>query len=188
MAADAKTRMIEGALAMLATQGLQGASFADILKASGAPRGSVYHHFPGGKNQLVAAAIEVARTRALEYVEQAAGGSALDITKRFIDMWRKLLTRSELRAGCSVLAVAIAAETPELRAVAGTIFRDWRARLARLLAKGGLGKKDATRFAATLIAATEGAVALSRAEQSLEPLELTASMLVDQVTRLMRPA
>ena len=102
-------------------------------------------------------------------------------------MWRKILLRSDLKAGCSVLAVAVAAETPELRAVAGTIFREWRGRLAALLVRGGVGKKDATRFAAALISATEGAVALSRAEQSLEPLDLTESMLVDQVTRLTRP-
>lgn len=186
MAQDAKTKMIESALAMLATQGLQGASFADILKHSGAPRGSVYHHFPGGKNELVAAAIRLASERALAYVEQEKDATPAAVTSRFIDMWRKLLTRSELRAGCSVLAVAVAADNPELRAVAGEIFKSWRARLTKLFVRGGMPKKDATRFAATLIAATEGAVALCRAEQSLEPLELTEAMM-SRLVLLMRP-
>jgi TetR/AcrR family transcriptional repressor of lmrAB and yxaGH operons len=186
MGTDAKTRMIESAMAMLATRGLQGASFSEVIEHSGAPRGSLYHHFPGGKSELVAAAIALASERALAFVERSAGASAIEVTMVFLQMWRGVLTRSHFEAGCSVLAVAVAADTPELRERAARIFREWRARLAALLRQGGLHTSDAKRFAATLIAASEGAVALSRAEKSLEPFDLTAAMLIDQVEHLAR--
>jgi AcrR family transcriptional regulator len=155
-----------------------------VLEHSGAPRGSVYHHFPGGKNELVAAAMAYASDRALAVVNRKAGAPAREVTAAFLQMWRDVLTRSNLQAGCSVLAVAVAADTPELRDAAAEVFRAWRKHLASLLQQGGLGKGPARRFAATLIAASEGAVALSRAEKSLEPFELTAAMLLEQVDRL----
>ncbi|HAM27085.1 MAG TPA: TetR/AcrR family transcriptional regulator, partial [Microbacteriaceae bacterium] len=45
--------MAEGAALLLAKHGLQGTSFSEVLELTGAPRGSVYHHFPNGKNQLI---------------------------------------------------------------------------------------------------------------------------------------
>ena len=181
---DPKQRMIDSAIVMLATRGLQGTSFSEVLEHSGAPRGSVYHHFPGGKTELVAAAIDHASARALAFVEGDGEASAREITARFLQMWRKVLEASKLEAGCSVLAVGIAADTAELRERAGSVFRRWRTRLADLLHRGGLSPERAKRFAATLIAASEGAVAVSRAEKDLEAFDLTAAMLLEQVDRL----
>ncbi len=186
MASDPKRRMIESAMYMLATRGLQGTSFSEVLEHSGAPRGSVYHHFPGGKTDLVVAAIEHASERALAFVESRKGAGAREVAATFLQMWRGVLSSSNLEAGCSVLAVAIGADVPELRESAARVFRAWRARMAVLLQKGGLRRDDAKRFAATLIAASEGAVALSRAEKSLEPFELTAAMLLEQVDTLLQ--
>ena len=186
MSSDAKKKMIQSAMVMLATRGLQGTSFSEVLEHSGAPRGSVYHHFPGGKTQLVDEALQYASERALKAVELSPGASARDVTQSFVSLWRSVLTRSGLEAGCSVLAVAVAADTAELRARAASIFREWRKRLARALERGGLKKTDAARFAATLVAATEGAVAVARAEKSLEPFELVAAQLLSQVEQLTR--
>jgi AcrR family transcriptional regulator len=183
MSSDAKRKMIQSAVVMLATKGLQATSFSELLAHSGAPRGSVYHHFPGGKAQLVNEALQYASERALRALEQA-GSSAKDVTTAFLDMWRTVLVKSKFEAGCSVLAVAVAADTPELRARAADIFREWRKRLARLLEHGGLKKGAAVRFAATLVAASEGAVAVARAEKDLEPFELVAAQLLAQVDAL----
>jgi len=60
MARDTRQKMIERAAILLAQKGLQGASFSEVLEASGAPRGSLYHHFPGGKDELVLAAVALA--------------------------------------------------------------------------------------------------------------------------------
>jgi len=70
---DVRTTMIDGAVRRLATHGVEGTSFAEVLAATGAPRGSVYHHFPGGKTELLHAALDLASERAL------AAGRALDV-------------------------------------------------------------------------------------------------------------
>jgi TetR/AcrR family transcriptional regulator, lmrAB and yxaGH operons repressor len=184
MADDPKQRMISSALQLLASRGLQAASFSEVLDRSGAPRGSVYHHFPNGKDQLVAAALELAGGRAVAFMEAQAGASARDVTSIFLQQWRDALTRSQFEAGCSVLAVAVATDSAALRTQTADIFRTWRALLARLLHQGGLAERDATAFAATLIAGAEGAVVLARAEHSLEPFELVVAQLLEQVERL----
>jgi TetR/AcrR family transcriptional repressor of lmrAB and yxaGH operons len=169
--------MVESAVTLLAVRGLQGTAFSDVLARSGAPRGSIYHHFPGGKDQLVEAAIELSGARALKALEDIAGASPKAVTERFITLWRDVLERSRLRAGCAVLAVTVATDSPDLLSHAATIFRTWRERLAELYVAGGVTPTDAERLAATVIAATEGAVVVSRAEQRLEPFELVAEQL-----------
>jgi AcrR family transcriptional regulator len=171
--------MVDGAVRLLAQQGLQATSFAEVLQLTGAPRGSIYHHFPGGKDQLVAAAVEAAGKRAIGVLDGLAGSTPEQITATFLGLWRLLLERSGNTAGCAVLAVTVATRSEELVDQAGKVFRAWRARLAELLAVGGL--PDATAFAATLVAASEGAVVMARAERSLEPFDAVAGYLLAQV-------
>ncbi len=184
MAAGSRARMIEGAALLLAKRGLQETSFSEVLKLTGAPRGSIYHHFPDGKDQLVAAAVDLAGARATELIERSAGSPASEVARLFLEAWRQVLLRSELTAGCSVLAVTVATDSPQLLEHAATVFRAWRARLGELLEQGGLDRPDARRFAAALIAGAEGAVVLSRAEQSMEPFELVSEQLMLQVSAL----
>src|SRR5258708_13632467 len=114
MAHDSKEQMVEGAIQLLATKGLQATSFSEVLALTGAPRGSIYHHFPKGKNQLIAAALDLASQRTLALIETKRGESARAITEFFLDLWRRLLVHSEFQVGCSVLAVAISASSHEL--------------------------------------------------------------------------
>jgi AcrR family transcriptional regulator len=181
MAGDVRERMIGGAVRLLAQQGLQGTSFAEVLQLTGAPRGSIYHHFPGGKNQLVTAALDAAGEHALTVLNGLAGAPAERVTESFLGLWRLLLERTDCRMGCAVLAVTVAADSPDLLTKAGTVFRTWRARLAELLEQGGSTPAFAAAFAVTLIAAAEGAVVLSRAERSIEPFDTVAAYLLDQV-------
>jgi TetR/AcrR family transcriptional regulator, lmrAB and yxaGH operons repressor len=176
MASNARDRMIEGAAILLAKNGLQATSFSEVLDYTGAPRGSIYHHFPGGKEQLIDAAIDLAGGRAVGAMQQWHGLTAVEVTERFLNLWRSVLSHSSMTAGCAVLAVTIATDSPDLLAHAATIFRDWRHGLTELFVAAGM--RDAERFATTLIAATEGAVVLARAEQSMEPFELVATELV----------
>jgi AcrR family transcriptional regulator len=184
MAGDVRDRMIDGAIRLLAQQGLQATSFAEVLELTCAPRGSVYHHFPGGKDQLVGAAVDRAGARALQTLDGKQGVSAEELTAVFLGLWRELLVRSQCGAGCAVLAVTVGTDSPELLQHARTVFRSWRGQLAELFEQSGLSAKQAAQFAATLVAASEGAVVLARAEQSLEPFELVAGQLLDQVHTL----
>jgi AcrR family transcriptional regulator len=171
--------MIESAVTLLAIRGLQGTAFSDVLERSGAPRGSIYHHFPDGKDQLVDAAIELAGEHALRVLDAVEGAPPVEVTRYFLELWRQVLTRSNLRAGCAVLAVTVATDSPDLLDHAASVFRAWRGRLAALYVEGGVAPTEATRFAATLVAASEGAVVISRAERSLDTFETVAAQLVE---------
>jgi TetR/AcrR family transcriptional repressor of lmrAB and yxaGH operons len=184
MARGVRERMVASAVDLLARRGLQATSFSEVLEHSGAPRGSVYHHFPDGKEQLIGSALDAAGGRAIELLGQKAGGSAEEITAWFLHIWREVLIRGKFEARCDVLAVAVAADSPELLGQTARVFRTWRRRLAELLEQGGLRAVDAQRFAAVLVASSEGAVVLARAELSLEPFDLVAEQLVHQVRAL----
>jgi len=188
MAKGVRERMVASAVSLLARRGLQSTSFSEVLEDSGAPRGSVYHHFPRGKDQMIGSALDAAGDRAIELLDRKAGAPAEEITTWFLHIWREVLIRGRFEAGCAVLAVAVAADSPELLNQTARVFRTWRRRLAELLDQGGLQAADAARFAAVLVASSEGAVVLARAEQSLEPFDLVAEQLVDQVRTLSHKA
>jgi TetR/AcrR family transcriptional repressor of lmrAB and yxaGH operons len=188
MARGVRQRMVASAVNLLARRGLQATSFSEVLEHSGAPRGSVYHHFPGGKDQMIGSALDAAGAVAIELLDRKAGAPAEEIASWFLHIWREVLIRGKFEAGCAVLAVAVAADSPELLDQTAHVFRMWRRRLAELLGQGGLRAEDAQRFAAVLVASSEGAVVLARAEQSLEPFDLVAEQLVDQVRALSRVA
>jgi TetR/AcrR family transcriptional regulator, lmrAB and yxaGH operons repressor len=122
----------------------------------------------------------------VSYFSPREGASPEEVTDLFLRLWRGILLRFEFKAGCAVVAVTVAADSPELLDHAASIFRAWRSRLADVFAAAGVAKNDAIRFAATLIAASEGAVILSRGERSFEPFDLVAGQLVDQARSLPR--
>lgn len=173
--------MVQGAMTSLACRGLQATSFSEVLAATGAPRGSLYHHFPGGKHQLVAEAVDRAGAVLTDAIAPVAGASAEDVVERFLATWRTVLMRSRCEAGCAVLAVTVASDSAELLSHATAVFRDWRELLADLLRQGGLGTSAAQQFATVMIASTEGAVVLSRANQSLEPFDSVSLHLTEQI-------
>ncbi len=184
MATDARERMIDGTVRLLAQRGLQATSFSEVLELTGAPRGSVYHHFPGGKDQLVRAAVEQAGGNALAVLDARSGATAEEITEYFLDMWRLVLSRSDFHAGCAVLAVTVEADSAELLDQASQVFRAWVYKLTELYAQGGLATDDAHAFATMLVASSEGAVVLSRSQRSMDPFELVAAQLTAQVRLL----
>jgi len=181
MVNNTRRKMIDGTVRLLAQKGLTETSFAEVLALTGAPRGSIYHHFPEGKDQLVASAVEVAGANAQAAIAAWEGLSPREVTERFLGLWREVLVRSDFRAGCSVLAVTIATESTELLDHTAGVFRGWRQSLAGLFERGGVEAGEAARFAALLIASSEGAVVMARAERSLDPFELVVAELVKQV-------
>ena len=175
MAADTRQRMIDSAAVLVARHGSHGTSFSEVLEASGAPRGSLYHHFPQGKEQLVDAAVAAAGERSLTLLADLEGVPAGEVASRFLGMWRSLLTATDFGVGCAVAAVTVDAESDALLERAGRVFRAWRSRLAELLAVGGVGDDRAASLAALLIATSEGGVLLARAERDLAVFDEVAA-------------
>lgn len=184
VAGSARERMVESAVVLLAKNGYQATSFSSVLDHSGAPRGSIYHHFPEGKDQLIAAAVELAGARAVAVLDALDGLPAAEVVGGFMLLWRTVLERSDFGAGCSVLAVTVSGETPELLDEAAAVFAAWGSRLAALLEHGGVPAPEAPGLATMVMAASEGAVVLARAARSFDPLDSVTTQLTAMAGRL----
>jgi TetR/AcrR family transcriptional regulator, lmrAB and yxaGH operons repressor len=175
-----KQRMLVSAAEVLRERGAAGVTIDEVLARSGAPRGSVYHHFPDGRNQILAEALQFAGESIADTIGKLAdSGDAVVLIRRFAQYWESVLTNSNFTAGCPVVAAAIgsADDEPQLTAVAGAIFGRWRESLAQSFIDDGFAEADAGSLAVTCIAALEGAVVLSRSTRSTEPLEEVVSQV-----------
>ena len=167
--------MIASTALLLREKGMSGTSFGDVFEHSGAPRGSIYHHFPGGKVQLVEEAVRFAGDYIAGTIERAGGdgGDPVAVLRAFIKRWKATLEDSDFRAGCPVVAVAVEAQDDDDRApviAAAEAFAAWRSALDRLLRAHGVPAARSRRLATTTVAAIEGAVVMCRAERDIRPL------------------
>ncbi len=184
MASDVRDRMIAGAARLLAQHGLQATSFSTVLAASGAPRGSIYHHFPGGKDELIIAAIGATEQYVVGLLDFPPGTTVRQVIESFLGAWRMLLTAADFHAGCALVAVTVAAETDGVRERAAQGFGTWRTALANALHRAGMGAAVADATAALLLSACEGAVVMSRAERDLGPFDTVAESLLAYTDQL----
>jgi TetR/AcrR family transcriptional repressor of lmrAB and yxaGH operons len=179
MSNDSKAKMVRSAASLIRTRGMSGTSLSDVLADSGAPRGSIYHHFPEGKDQLAEDAINWTSERVLAHQRECPATTAEGVLDCFIDMWRQVVVASGGRAGCVVAGVAIdsAPGGMGLMAVVRATFQSWVDLLAEQLQATGLPAERATSIALATLASMEGALILCRAEGSVEPLEKVAAVL-----------
>lgn len=167
-----RRRMLASAVEVLRERGAAGVTIDEVLARSKAPRGSVYHHFPGGRNQLLIEALQYAGESMTTAIGNAAAGGPMVLLHEFVDLWEQVLRDSDFAAGCPVVAAAIstADEDPRLSSAAAEIFERWRTALARSFEADGFTADDAAALAITTIAAIEGAVVLCRSLRSADPL------------------
>ena len=178
MTSGSRERMVESAAALIGAKGVGSTSFSDVLERSGAPRGSIYHHFPGGKEQLAGDAVRWRFEQVLALQLSCPGRTPVEVLDWFVEMWRQVVVASGGLAGCVVAGVTVdsTGDAP-LLGVARETFRRWIDALAGQLEAAGMAAKPARRMATTALAAMEGALILCRAEGSSAPLELVAGQL-----------
>ena len=82
MVGQVREKMASGAALLPAKRGLDGTSFSTVLELTGAPRGPVYHHFPGGKDELVGAALGAANAKSMAALDSMTGAAADDAAER----------------------------------------------------------------------------------------------------------
>ncbi|WP_082570401.1 TetR/AcrR family transcriptional regulator [Mycobacterium sp. Root135] len=171
-----RDRMLSAASDVLREKGAAGVTIDEVLVRSDAPRGSVYHHFPGGRSQLLTEALQHAGNAITELIDEAATRGSAPLIRQFVAFWEHTLAESDFAAGCPVVAAAIgsADAEPALTPIAGEIFDRWRAALSRAFTADGFGDTDAASLAVISIAALEGAVVLCRASRTAEPLREVA--------------
>ncbi len=163
--------MVVSTALLVRERGARATSIDDVLEHSGAPRGSVYHHFPGGRQQLLREAIDYAGEFVAGRIERAT--DPLAMLDQLLRDYREQLLRSDFRAGCPVVAVAIEAGDPEsdLYRHADAAFGRWQALLEQRLAEQGVKAARATELAVLVIASIEGAIVMARARRDVELLD-----------------
>jgi TetR/AcrR family transcriptional repressor of lmrAB and yxaGH operons len=181
MPSDTRIRMIDATVEALQRRGVAGMSFTEVLQHSGAARGAIYHHFPGGKTQIVteAAARNGRDVRARLATLPASG--AVAVVEAFLATVRPVVSESAAGGGCAVAAITMAASADTgdtLRQVAATAFASWIGQLGERLATAGLPRAEAIDLAATLITLLEGAHVLCRAAGTLQPFDQAAKMAI----------
>lgn len=176
-----RERMVASAALLIRERGAQSTAIADVLAASGAPRGSAYHYFPGGRTQLVCEAVDFAANYIAGKIREVSGG--VEMLDHLVGHYRKHLIATEFRAGCPVLAVAIEADpdNPERTAPmidrAAAAFSSWNSLIGERLAGEGIGTSRAEELAVLITASLEGALVLAQAARSVDPLDVVHRQL-----------
>jgi AcrR family transcriptional regulator len=178
---DAKARMVRAAEQLIRERGHGATAFADVLERSGAPRGSVYFHFPGGKSQLVVEAAEAHAHRQVAIIDEIAGRaeSPAEFVTLYFKAGRDGMVASGYARGCGITPLVVEADggaggTAETSRRA---FAEMTDRLAFHLIAYGMERAAARELAEALLAAVEGALITSRALRSPAPFDSASAVL-----------
>ncbi len=171
---DSRQRLTQTMLKLLRTQGLRATGLNQIIAESGAPRGSIYHHFPGGKEQLAVEALHAAGELTGAKI-RAAATSAKGSTgplRAFAETYAAEMRESDFQQACPIgnAVTDAAAGSPAIRDACSDVFAAWEKTIAQSLEQAGFDKKESRDLAEFVLSSIEGALILCRARRSVEPL------------------
>lgn len=173
--------MVEAASRLFQACGYRGTSWRQLVRESGTPWGSIQHHFPGGKEELGIAAVEHGASLLGEFLEScfANAPTPAEALRIWFDATAGLLESTDFRYGCAVAAVALDTDesTTALQGACAKAFESWQRVLKESLLRSGVPASQVEALATTCVAGFEGALLLSRARSSAEPLRQTAETL-----------
>lgn len=188
-ALPSRDRMIEAAIDLMRGYGLSGVGINDVIRESGAPRGSLYHYFPDGKVQIACEALEVQGGRIAALLDSALASEQAGPRKviALFEAFARRVEESGFQRSCAIGAVTLdlAPDDTALRALAAGIFGQWRGVIARHFPMGAAAQSES--FAGLLLTAIEGAHVRARAERSGAPFR-EAGQWLSQLARAPRAA
>ncbi|KLO44088.1 TetR family transcriptional regulator [Mycobacterium nebraskense] len=178
-----RERMVISAALLIRERGAHATAISDVLEHSGAPRGSAYHYFPGGRTQLLCEAVDYAGEHVAAIIAGAEGGPQLMDT--LIDKYRRQLLDSDFRAGCPIVAVSVEAGEQDGERMApvveraASVFDRWTDLIAQRFIADGIPRERAGDLALLATTALEGAIVLARVRRDLTPLDAVHRQLRD---------
>jgi TetR/AcrR family transcriptional repressor of lmrAB and yxaGH operons len=164
-----RDRILKAAKRLFQQRGYYAVGTAEILEVSQAPKGSMYHHFPEGKEQIAIEAVNTIRADVLTMMQQlqAKGLSTADAIRALAKGMAQWLKESQWREGTMLASTTVGSvpDLPKLHAAIKAAFDEWRQHIVTMLVGEGWSKASATTMAQTLLASIEGAMILARIDQ-----------------------
>ena len=182
---DSRSRMIRAAAELFRERGYHATTVSDVVNESGAPRGSTYFHFPGGKQELAREAIALAGDEIEEMVEQAArhANDAGSLVRALAQIFADRLEGSGYQSGCAIatMVLELAPRDQEFSSDFERVFGRWRAALVARFEPLGIAPGRAAVLADLIISALEGALLRARAARSVEPFRAPIETLISVI-------
>ena len=179
--------IVDTAISLFRREGYRGIELNRIVRASGAPKGSVYHYFPKGKPAIAIAAIEESVDQMVELVRAVARQSdgPEEFIKGYTSVIAARLRQSEFRDGCTLTTIMLEL-APEDRDVMKTglvYYSKLTALICELLSERKYGEMEAMKIATLWITTVQGSYLQSKVYQSTEPLETAGDVLASTLPR-----
>ena len=184
MAKDTREHMIETTAGLVHRRGFHGTSLNEILEQSGAPRGSLYYHFPGGKEELVLEATRQGVAIVTQVLKEVLTGSPdpADGVRAFIEAAAHELRDSGYIFGCPVAPIILdSPESSALAEVCQKALEEWQQVLVEGLDSSGIERGRAESLATVIVCGLEGGLILARARRDIAPLDAVAEELASMV-------
>lgn len=178
-------RLIAAMLNALRRKGYHGVGLNELLTEAGAPKGVLYHHFPGGKSELAIAAVQAVVSQITAGLQKLLKRHAdpADALQAWMVSAQKLLAGSGFEQGCPLASIALES-TPEdaaIRAALAEGFSSIRTHLADALQSAGIAPARSTNLAALMVSAYEGALLQARVAGQVHAMQNTTEALVDLI-------
>jgi AcrR family transcriptional regulator len=170
----ARDRIVRSAAELVRERGVHGVGLRQIVAHAAGPRGSLQRYFPGGKTQLITEALNLAGAELIDDTESGLIEAATlpDAIDALFAPWRQVLIESNFTMGCPVAATVVdASGDDQLRQEARALLSQLQALMRDTLVRFGIPRSAADDDASVLLAAMEGALVLSRAQQSAQPID-----------------
>ncbi|MFK4149801.1 TetR/AcrR family transcriptional regulator [Streptomyces sp. NPDC004065] len=178
-----RERMVFSAAQLIRRDGVGATGMRDVAAHAQAPRGSLQHYFPGGKEQLVSEAVawagRYAGRRVARFVAGMAEPTPSGLFAAMVRQWTEEYETAGSLAGCPVAAATVdcASSGTSAREATGAAFESWRGAVAGALTGMGVPGERADALATLMISSLEGAIIMARAEGSVRPLTTVAREL-----------
>lgn len=179
--------MLDTAAELFGRQGYQATGLNQLVSASGAPKGSLYFHFPGGKEQIATEALQVSSARMCDLLRALVRETPEpgECVARVVDVLADDLVESDFRSGCPLAAVTMdaAGESESIRRVCADGYTSWQGIISELLGAQGIDLDRASVLSVVVLSSIEGALLLAKTRRDLEPLRAVGSHLRDTINK-----
>lgn len=173
---DTRQRMLDSAADLFHSQGYHATGLNQLVSAGGAPKGSLYFHFPGGKEQLAAEALTVSAARLHDLLRELLGKGGIEAV---INALGEALEASDFRRGCPIATVAVdaATESEPIRSACAEGYGSWLDVFEEHLVAQGFSASEAKRAGTIALTSIEGALMLAKVGRDLGPLRTVGEHL-----------